>query len=301
MRKLYNYMKTRQLEHPDLLVNTPAELGYLDREYFIFAEKCLKEAETLSKDDKKVLANISRERVALDIARLARRDAWKEEKYLPSLKKVHARLAENWKNSIAYHFDDAYWVKSIYHQKDLFLKSALPPESGAKYPLPEELKNRQCYEITFPGFTNLREMYKFGLRPADDPEACGKKAMILGKFPEKRYGSLALVKDPHTLGFICGIQSRDTKKCLVQIAPVIPQNEKYNLLRLGKVTLTKNCVFFAHRTWAMQLDLDRYYRAGGSNTFEVFVSFKFEGPAYVRNSTKPNKISVDRILLFSAK
>ena len=301
MRKLYNYMKTRQLEHPDLLVNTPAELGYLDREYFIFAEKCLKEAEALSKDDKKVLANISRERVALDIARLARRDAWKEEKYLPSLKKVHARLAENWKNSIAYHFDDAYWVKSIYHQKDLFLKSALPPESGAKYPLPEELKNRQCYEITFPGFTNLREMYKFGLRPADDPEACGRKAMILGKFPEKRYGSLALVKDPHTLGFICGIQSRDTKKCLAQIAPVIPQNEKYNLIRLGKVTLTKNCVFFAHRTWAMQLDLDRYYRAGGSNTFEVFVSFKFEGPAYVRNSTKPNKISVDRILLFSAK
>ena len=301
MRKLYNYMNMRQLEHPDLLVNGPSELKYLDKEYFTFAEKCLAEAEALSKDDKKVLDNISRERVALDIARLARRDAWQEEKFLPSLKKVHARLAENWKNNIAYHFDDAYWVKGMYHNKNLFLKAALPPENGAKYPLPEKLKNRQCYEITYPDFTNLLEMYKFGLRSVDDPEACGKKAMALGKFPEKRYGALALVKDPHTLKFVCGIQSRDKKKCLVSLTPVIPQNEKYNLIRLGKVTLTKNCVFFAHPTWAMQLDLDRYYRTGTDNTFEVFVSFKFEGPAYVKGSKKPNKISVDRVLLVSEK
>ena len=85
------------------------------------------------------------------------------------------------------------------------------------------------------------------------------------------------------------------KKCLASIEPVIPQNEKYNFIRIGKVTLTKNWVFFAHRTWAMQLDLDRYYRAGADNTFEVFVSFKFEGPAYVKDSKKPDKISVDRV------
>ena len=70
---------------------------------------------------------------------------------------------------------------------------------------------------------------------------------------------------------------------------------------MGKVTLTKNCVFFAHPTWAMQLDLDRYYRTGTDNTFEVFVSFKFEGPAYVKGSKKPNKVSVDRVLLVSEK
>ena len=90
-------------------------------------------------------------------------------------------------------------------------------------------------------------------------------------------------------------------KAGISLTPVIPQNEKYNLIRLGKVTLTKNCVFFAHPTWAMQLDLDRYYRTGTDNTFEVFVSFKFEGPAYVKGSKKPNKVSVDRVLLVSAK
>ena len=211
MRKLYNYMKLRQQEHPDLLVTGPTSLDYLDKAYFIFAEKCLEEAEKLSKDDRPVLDNIARERVALDIARLARRDNWQEEKYLPALKKVHSRLARNWKANIAYWYDDAYWVKGMYHQKDLFLKTTLPPEAGAKYPLPEELKNRLCYDIVWQQFTNLREMYKFGLRLVDDPEALGKKAMSLAKFPEKRYGSLALVKDPHTLKFVYGVQSRYLK------------------------------------------------------------------------------------------
>ena len=301
MRRLYSYMEQRQQEHPDLLVTAPISLDYLDKAYFIFAEKCLEEAERLSKDDKAVLDNISRERVALDIARLARRDNWKEEKNLPALKKVHARLARNWKANIAYWYDDAYWVKGIYHQKDLFLKTTLPPETGAKYPLPEELKNRLCYDITWQQFTNLREMYKFGLRLVDDPEACGKKAMSLAKFPEKRYGSLALVKDPHTLKFVCGVQSRYLKKQLLGLSPEIPQNEKYDLLRLGRITLTPNCVFFAHRTWAIQLDLDRYFRSGANNTFDIYVSIKFEGPAYVRNSVRENRISIDRVLLVSAE
>jgi hypothetical protein len=60
-------------------------------------------------------------------------------------------------------------------------------------------------------------------------------------------------------------------------------------------------VFFAHPTWAIQLDLDRYFRSGANNTFDLYVSIKFEGPAYVRNSVKENRISIDRVLLVSAE
>lgn len=148
MRKLYEYINKRQQEHKDLLVTSCVELNYLDKAFFTYAEKCFAEAEKLSKGDKKTLASIARERVSLDIARLTRKDSWKEEKYLPSLKKVHARLAKNWTASIAYWYNKTYWVKGVYGKKDLFLKSALPAEPGARYPLPENLKNRYCYDIT---------------------------------------------------------------------------------------------------------------------------------------------------------
>ncbi|MBQ9500774.1 MAG: DUF4838 domain-containing protein [Lentisphaeria bacterium] len=301
MRRLYDYMNRRQLEHPDLQITTPANLNFFDRDYFVFTERCLAEAERLAAGDAAVLASISRERVPLDIARLSLRDVWKTGNDLPDIKTVHARLSKNWKASIAYWFDDAGWVNGMYHLMNTFLKKMTPPETGAKYPLPAKLKDRRCYDITWPLFTNVSEMKKFGLRLVDDPESCCGKAVRLGRFPEKRYGSLALVKEPHKLKFVCGIQSRDKKKALLQSTPEIPQNEKYDLIYIGRMTLTPNCVFWAHRSWAIQQDLDRYYRTGAVNTFDVYVSFKFEGPAYVGGSGKEDSISIDRIVLVEAE
>jgi hypothetical protein len=86
-----------------------------------------------------------------------------------------------------------------------------------------------------------------------------------------------------------------------------PVDENYHWYSLGKFPLGKNTIIYGHWSWEMTCALlDRYYLPIGpsndpaKNRYEVFISAKFTGPLYVNNSTQPNAIFVDRIVLVAA-
>ena len=58
--------------------------------------------------------------------------------------------------------------------------------------------------------------------------------------------------------------------------------------------------------WATQCDLsDLYRRDDGlpedTNVWEIWVSIKITGPAYVENSTKKNEVYMDQVMLVKDK
>lgn len=173
----------------------------------------------------------------------------------------------------------------------------LSPKPGAKYPIPENCREKEVFEIVSNEFTSVGEVKKFGVTITDDSEAADGKAMSIG-IPWKQ-------EDPakfHSQDFTMGIAGRTSSKTLSFVRlkkDQILQDEKYHFYSLGKVILEPKTLFFGHPTWYLQQDLSRWYKEDGGdrNKVEVLVSLKFTGPAYVKNSKKENGISLDRILL----
>ncbi len=173
----------------------------------------------------------------------------------------------------------------------------LSPKSGAKYPVPDNCRDGEVYEIVSNDFSSLGELKKYGVKLIDDSEAVDGKAMSIG-IPWKQ-------EDPakfHSQDFTMGIAGRTSRKTLSFVRlkkEQIPQDEKYHFYSLGKVVLEPKTLFYGHPTWYLQQDLSRWCKEDGGdrNKVEVLVSLKFTGPAYVKSSKKENGISLDRILL----
>ena len=75
-----------------------------------------------------------------------------------------------------------------------------------------------------------------------------------------------------------------------------PADEKYHFYKLGKVIRRKDTKqsLWGHRTW--RLDLNRLFNALPPGEYELYVSFKLTGPAYVKGSKKENAVYTDRII-----
>lgn len=80
----------------------------------------------------------------------------------------------------------------------------------------------------------------------------------------------------------------------------IPQDEKYHWYKIADFTIGSKTVFWGH-CWWIQYDISTaYVVADGvddANIWDVWFSAKFTGPAYVKDSTNKNAISVDRVVL----
>ena len=103
--------------------------------------------------------------------------------------------------------------------------------------------------------------------------------------------------------FLCGVYDfTDKFSANFEIAEnQAYRDEKYHWYKLGPVTLGRNSSFWFPRTWINSFVLrDKYIISDGlvedPNHYEVWVSVKFQGPAYVIGSSKENCIRVDRLL-----
>ena len=76
-----------------------------------------------------------------------------------------------------------------------------------------------------------------------------------------------------------------------------PATEKYELIKVCTIELTSSTLLWMHNSWILQQKIGSYYRAGKNNRFDIYVSMKRQGPFYIKNSTKPSGIFIDRILL----
>ena len=136
-------------------------------------------------------------------------------------------------------------------------------------------------------------MGTYGLRLVNDADSPTGKAMSIGK--EARGGE-EFHKDQLTSGF----QDRSIMKPFHSYEfkrDKIPQDEKYHFVNVGNVELHVASLFWMHRQWFIQQDFSKFFKRGENNKYDVWVSVKFTGPAYVKGSTKENAISIDRFIL----
>ena len=80
----------------------------------------------------------------------------------------------------------------------------------------------------------------------------------------------------------------------------LPPRGAYRLFRMGRTTLTTDCSFRCGlgRWWDFKADLGRAWEFGSRNRCEVWISLKFEGPAfYPEDEGKANQLYCDRVVV----
>lgn len=75
------------------------------------------------------------------------------------------------------------------------------------------------------------------------------------------------------------------------------QDEKYHLYLLGTAELPPDSFLWGHWTWDMSLSLGKKIKQPGK--YEIYISMKVQGPAYVPGSTKANGMFVDNVFVVS--
>ena len=164
------------------------------------------------------------------------------------------------------------------------------PAISAAPKLPEQFAGKKvklCKGVTFPGFKNV-------IKPKDADSPFGHVVAISGKKVN--------ISRNGFIGF--GVWDKENKTSLCSFKlPVkqVPQDEKYHLYKVGKITLKNNTsYFYGSSSWLLQCTLKDLYKANATpedNTYEVYVSAKVTGQDYVKNSTKENMLFIDAIYL----
>ncbi len=176
--------------------------------------------------------------------------------------------------------------------------------------VPDEFKDK---EVIMMGYPSLRQgpKYHSGSAFESDPEAAGGKALITpgnGKYIADRevLHNMNYKDDMTPLDF--GVYDSETQKTIhlsfrnKKNTPAT--DEKYHWYKIGKYTLGRKSFVWGFY-WMTKCDLQNCYRMddamGDINTYTIYVSAKFTGPAYVPNSEKKNEIYWDQVMLVREK
>jgi hypothetical protein len=115
--------------------------------------------------------------------------------------------------------------------------------------------------------------------------------------PDAAFGYATTVNNPD-MPFNFGFHQNDTKKAgaartLIQ-KDIVPN--EWKLYHLGEIKLTPNCmIWFSSRSWETNLELGGVFRPDAANSFDTYVSLKFQGPAY--GGEGESRVLCDRIIL----
>ncbi len=290
----------------------PHNLAYLDLDFFVTAEKLLAEAERRVEGVQPQQDNVQRERFVVDSA-LLHLWPWLERK-LPAGEKMpfdHAELVQRY--SAAW---DMY-VRNWYHT--FYTHNLYTFESKGDAANARRLKERVVGLFKDPGlpepFRDLpsRDVADFHwltfspitprMLMVDDDDAAGGMAAM----PTKA-GAIEAAEEGGDKGgdgteaygkpVVFGVRGGPT----VTLKPgEVPQDGKFHLFRIGRVNVRKNTMVWALEGKLLGVNVGRLAvpRSGDpkANEWEAYISLKFEGPAYVKGSTKPNRVLMDRVLM----
>ncbi len=168
--------------------------------------------------------------------------------------------------------------------KDIFLSlsaKVAPPQGFENYDI--------IHDIAWP---LLKQPYTRA-KLVDMPDAAGGKA--IQTLDTNNYSGV-------TFGYYNEAERKQIKGITLPQAN-IPQDEKFHFYSLGEIELKPQGYFWAHPTWRIQQNAGEFFNVliPEANLYHVFLSLKAEGPAYVKGSSKPNSLSLDRILLVRPK
>ena len=251
----------------------------LDRKFFRYADSLIEKALNAAETDLQK-KHIRKERFALDYDNLTKFSG----KAHPDMKLFKKRIVEDFELNAPLFMKTAE-QKKLRNELDLLLAGSevtiRPPVGFDAYEI--------LHDITWPTLKITTRKVEF----VDMPDAAAGKAFRTAD-SEKHFG------------VVFGLYDYGTKKNLatadIPLSKVY-QDEKFHYYRLGKVTLTPQCLLWVHPSWRLNQNLGQFYSRilEEDNTCEIFVSLKAEGPRYSKGSRKPNAISLDRILLVHPK
>lgn len=180
------------------------------------------------------------------------------------------------------------------------LTTELPVPEQFKHIPPERLRN-----VIYPNFGQWR------VKLVEDEESPAKKATVY------------FVEDPKvcTLPLTTGLYDdfmglRKVPDGEPNFGPILkietaPADEKYHWYRIGRYSIGKSTgvygsSMFVRHPWSLRVNLHGFHTladgiergsAADPNLYDVYLSLKITGPAYVPGSTKPNAIWADWVIL----
>lgn len=135
---------------------------------------------------------------------------------------------------------------------------------------------------------------------ADDPDSTTRK--VLSSSDQEKEGRQHILK-PQSGGLYptsFGLFDPATRKNLQIHITKIPADEKYHWYRIGEYNFGKQTFLWAW-FWLKRANLRSVWVSDdgldGVNRWEVWISVKITGPAYVKGSSKKNAVLLERIVL----
>lgn len=164
-----------------------------------------------------------------------------------------------------------------------------------KMEIPERFKKYPSDKIRLLAFPNFS--YRSIIIP--DPDSATGRAMAS---PAERPSNMHIMK--RQAGSLMpswfGVYDYTTKRSLHLNLNKIPQDEKYHWYRIGKFEIGNRTIVWGY-FWRMEVRLDQVWSPADGvedfNTWTVWLSAKFTGPGYVKNSKKENRIFIDQVVL----
>ena len=297
MTKYLEYIEKRQSARPWATGILHMKFFH-DEEFYVTANKYLDEAEKLVKDDPKSLLHVRNERMVVDSSLLRSQDK------LGHLIKDKEALIKRWRsNKTAYlnqkivRWHPKYTKKARFAQMDVHetIYRAMP------FAIPEQFKGKEITDMHWMDF-NPWGNYKNNV--TDDPEAASGRTFGLSRTFNAADHKQVMHVLPLTYGMYDSTAPLAKRRLMDSQfeAKDIPQDEKYHWYCLGKYVLTPNLRFHIHWSWT----ICAWFRKAitgilQDNPREVWVSLKITGPAYVKGSTKPDGVWLERIIVVNDK
>ena len=305
MHDYMDYLHKRILEEsvPQVLREAPHMLKYLDLNFFIKAEKFFDAAESQVKVGTPESRHVRKERLILDGALLFLWP-WLERRLKPDEKMsfdhetVLKRYDEYWRTHQYYSLFYSKESKA-YSQEGKLREKVVGLLRDPKLPEPfNKLPIRETADFNWLTFAQYSPAVNF----IDDADAAGGIAAEPAAMSAIQAAEKSGDKPAGGSFFDKPLSFGATGGSTVTLKPGdIPQDGKYHLHKIGWVDVKPGTVVWALEGKRLSVNVDRLFIPGAetpdANAWIAYVSLKLKGPAYVRNSTDPNGVWMDRVLL----
>ena len=293
MKAYADLLKKRIDAVPGIVSEKPIKMrGIMDADFFKTVNELFARAEAKAGEDRGLLTRIAMERIPVDFAAI---NMWDQGGSACGISRseVIDRLEKNIKL-----FFDRYLPEKQRKLQNITLadyeKETLDMLNLMRNPLPipPEFEKEDVIQVPAYGTLSARTL-------TDDPDAAYGKAVKLGKVDDPEYDH---TKYPMMFGIYDSTENKEVLERTIRNEE-IPQDEKtYRLYYLGRHVpngLHKEQLW-GHRSW--QLRIEYLYKnklwdpIDDAREYDIYISCKLTGPAYVKGSTKENAVYVDKLL-----
>ena len=248
--------------------------GYLDRDFFEKANGWLEQAERLAANDECAARHVAQERLVVDRSMLDILRQLADEGYSPDMRQVASRMRTTLPSLIR------AWTSIPEKEAKPRLEKAAFEATIAEQlpaPVPAELKGRKYVEW---------QCDKLG----DD----GKSEVVKDADSVTGYAR-TFPKAAHKLPYKAGLYDDQVRKDIgISLeARDIPQDEKYHLVKLGTFDMVCQSRVYFDWTWRYSVWVPPF--GVQTDRREVWLSLKLTGPTYVKGSTRPDGIYLERL------